>query len=218
MSTFQVANWIVPHGKVDKQTQEVLLKAEPSFVSCAVCPEWFWKTKDRSVRYCAQCVVDMFEREWKLRNVLRWIQLYLQWIPEIEKSSVESSKKAIMLLEMRVRLIWLRERQEFIRLESLRMARELALGHRMDSYSSCMCQGVSVWTELDRPRSGLIVHQDSNLGVTFGNPAAYGEVDVNNGENDNGEGSLEGSGEGYEDMDVADNDKVVESIYPDIWG
>jgi len=147
---------------------------------------------------------------------MQWTQLYQQWASEIEKLSIESPKKAIPLLETRVRLAWLRERQEFIHLETLRMSSELSLGHRMDRSGSCMCQGISVWQQLNRPLSGLIVHQDSDLGVTFGDPAAHEDI-YGSEEESNGDGD-EGSLEYYGDINIDGNDGVVESIYPDIWG
>ena len=61
---------------------------------------------------------------------------------------------------------------------------------------------ISVWAKLDRPRSGLIVHQYSNLGVTFGDPVAYEVVDDSDKEDDDSGGRLED----YGDMDISADD------------
>ncbi|KAE9373791.1 hypothetical protein N431DRAFT_232470 [Stipitochalara longipes BDJ] len=175
MSTFQVQNYIMPQQTVSYQTQQELLLPERSFKACQACPDWFWGVGGYgSFKYCAQCVVDSFERDWKLRTVLRWTQLYQKWAEDIAESGLESPKKGLLMLEMRVRMVWLKERQEFIRLETLRMAKELDLGHQL---GVCMCQGISVWVQLERPPIGLTVHRDSDLGITFSDPAANGDVE-----------------------------------------
>jgi hypothetical protein len=210
MSTFQIQNYIASHQMFSSHRVDEFKLPERKFKACRACPDWFWKAGGfGNFKHCTQCVVDSFERDWKLRTVLRWTDLYQQWIEIVAKSSLELSKKGKLMLEMRVRLIWLNERQEFIRLETLRMAKELELGHQL---GVCMCQGVSVWVELKRPLSGLIVHRDSDSGVTFGDPAAHGDID-------GGEKEVEDS-EGYteEDMDIDDDEGNVESVYPDIWG
>jgi len=164
MSVDQVKNYIVPYQKVPDSLQ---MSEHPS-KACQICPDWFWAKGPWNVKYCTQCVVDMMESDWKLRTVLRMTQLYKKWMQDIDESDLESPRKETLMLELKFRLYWLQERQEFIRLETSRMAREMEMGHRLD----CMCQSVSVWQQLARPPSGLMVHMDSDLGVTIGDPSA----------------------------------------------
>jgi hypothetical protein len=56
------------------------------------------------------------------------------------------------------------------------------------------------------------VHRDSDSGVTFGDPAADGDIDGGEKEVEHSEGYTE------DDMDIDDDEGNVESVYPDIWG
>jgi hypothetical protein len=84
------------------------------------------------------------------------------------RAGSQVTQEEVVELELKVRLCWLQERQEFIRLKTMRMAGEMDLGHQLN----CMCQGFSVWMQLERSLSGLLVQMDRNLGPTIGDPSA----------------------------------------------
>ena len=56
-------------------------------------------------------------------------------------STVNIQNKEILTLELQSRLFWLHERQEFIRLESERIVKEVEAGHD----SMCVCCGGISW-------------------------------------------------------------------------
>jgi hypothetical protein len=114
--------------------------------SCLVCPEAFWgQGLNGRVRRCVQCQVHEFERQWQLQRVLWTTEVYKKWLEKISGSTVNIQNKEILTLELQSRLFWLHERQEFIRLESERIVKEVEAGHD----SMCVCRGGISWEQME---------------------------------------------------------------------
>jgi hypothetical protein len=89
----------------------------------------------------------MFERQWHLQRVLWTTEVYRKWLEEISASTVKIQNKEILMLELESRLFWLQERQEYIRLESERIVKEIEIGHD----TKCFCRGGIVWEQMEHP-------------------------------------------------------------------
>jgi hypothetical protein len=75
--------------------------------------------------------------------------MYKSWIAILSDSGVNVTRRWEYLLECNRRLSWLQERQEFIRVETERVMKEVEIGHNP---AHCRCQGVSGWVYLNHSR------------------------------------------------------------------